>query len=66
MSAHPPPIPPDQRPKQGGGDLSKADVSGDSAGSSPGGNPPNGNLGEQGRAGNIKQNTTNKGLQQDR
>ena len=61
MSAHPPPVPPEQRPKQGGDDLSKADVKGN-----PGMGTPDGNLAEQGRAGNIKQNTTNKGLQQDR
>ena len=61
MSAHPPPVPPDQRPKQGGGDLDKADVTQGAGAASP-----DGNLGEQGRAGNIKQNTTNKGFQQDR
>lgn len=61
MSAHPPPVPPDQRPKHGGGDLSKADVAGGPARGSP-----DGNLAEQGQAGNTKQNTTNKGLQQDR
>lgn len=60
MSAHPPPVPPDQRPKHGA-DLNKADVAGSSSQGSP-----DGNLAEQGRAGNIKQNTTNKGLQQDR
>lgn len=60
MSAHPPPVPPDQQPKHGGGDLSRADVAGPSKGS------PDGNLAEQGQAGNAKQNTTNKGLQQDR
>ena len=61
MSAHPPPIPPEQRPKQGGGELGQADIShGAGSGSA------DGNLAEQGRAGNIKQNTTNKGLQQDR
>ena len=61
MSAHPPPVPPDQQPKYGGGDLNKANVAdGTAAGSA------DGNLGEQGRAGNIKQNTTHKGLQQDR
>jgi hypothetical protein len=61
MSAHPPPIPPDQQPKHGGGDLSKADVAGGAGKGSP-----DGNLAEQGQAGNTKQNTTNKGLQQDR
>lgn len=61
MSAHPPPIPPDQRPKQGAGDTEKASVTGGAGQGSP-----DGNLAEQGRAGNTKQNTTNKGLQQDR
>ena len=61
MAAHPPPVPPDQRPKHGGGDLSHADVTGSSSQGSP-----DGNLAEQGQAGNTKQNTTNKGLQQDR
>jgi len=60
MSAHPPPVPPDQQPKYGS-DLNKANVAdGTSTGSA------DGNLAEQGRAGNIKQNTTHKGLQQDR
>lgn len=61
MSAHPPPVPPDQQPKHGGGDLSRADVAGGPARGSA-----DGNLAEQGQAGNTKQNTTNKGLQQDR
>ncbi len=61
MSAHPPPVPPDQRPRQGGGDLDRADTA-----QGPGPGSADGNLAEQGRAGNIKQNTTNKGLQQDR
>ncbi len=60
MSAHPPPVPPEQRPRHGG-DAAKADVSDHTAAGSP-----NGNLAEQGQAGNSKQNTTNKGLQQDR
>lgn len=61
MTAHPPPVPPDQRPKAGPKDDGKASVAeGTTHGS------PNGNLAEQGQAGNTKQNTTNKGLQQDR
>lgn len=61
MSAHLPPVPPDQRPKAGPKDDGKTSV----AESGP---PelPAGNLAEQGRAGNTKQNTTNKGFQQDR
>ena len=64
MSAHPPPIPPDQRPQQGvshANDGSHAQVL-----DSHGKGSADGNLAEQGRAGNIKQNTTNTGLQQDR
>jgi hypothetical protein len=61
MSAHPPPVPPDQRPKAGPDDSGKASVTGNAKQGSP-----DGNLAEQGRAGNTKQNTTNKGLQQDR
>jgi hypothetical protein len=62
MSSHPPPVPPDQRPKAGPKDSGKASIADGGTGSSR----PDGNLAEQGRAGNIKQNTTNKGLQQDR
>jgi len=61
MSAHPPPVPPEQRPKAGPKDDGKT-----SAGGNAGAGSPDGNLAEQGRAGNTKQNTTNKGLQQDR
>lgn len=60
MSAHPPPVPPDQQPKHGG-HPERANTAG-----KPSSDTPDGNLAEQGRAGNIKQNTTNKGLQQDR
>jgi hypothetical protein len=54
-------VPPDQRPKDGPSDSGKASVTG----------PVNhgsrdGNLAEQGQAGNTKQNTTNQGLQHDR
>ena len=61
MSAHPPPVPPDQRPKAGPKDAGKTTVT-----EIPKSDTPDGNLAEQGRAGNTKQNTTNKGLQQDR
>lgn len=56
-------MPPDQRPKVPG--------EAPSTGTGPT-QPPSGykdtdrHLGEQGRQGNIKQNTTNKGLQHDR
>ena len=61
MSAHPPPVPPDQRPKVGPKDTGKTSVA-----EGPTSDTPASNLAEQGRAGNTKQNTTNKGLQQDR
>lgn len=61
MSAHPPPVPPDQRPKAGPKDTGKANLA---EVAKP--DTADGNLAEQGRAGNTKQNTTNKGLQQDR
>lgn len=60
MSAHPPPIPPDQQTPHGGSPEKPGNAKASDAGSA---NP---NLAEQGRAGNLKQNTTNKGLQQDR
>ena len=62
MTSHPPPVPPDQRPKAGPKDSGKTSVA-DESGSF---GLADGNLAEQGRAGNTKQNTTNKGLQQDR
>jgi hypothetical protein len=54
-----PPIPPGNRSPKGPG--AQADVS--SRDAKPG--PPE-NLAEQGQQGNIKQNTTNQGYQQDR
>lgn len=61
MTAHPPPVPPDQRPKVGPKDDGKT-----STDQSPIARSPVGNTAEQGNPGNTKQNTTNKGLQQDR
>jgi len=63
MTAHPPPVPPDQRPKAGppGTGATDNSVVNESTANQPGQNPA-----EQGRSGNIKQNTTNKGFQQDR
>jgi hypothetical protein len=54
-----PPVPPDNRSPKGTGSEPK--VSDD-----PKPNDRPQNLGEQGRHGNIKQNTTNQGYQQDR
>ena len=62
MTAKPPPIPPENRsPKgpQGGPDISD-----DTPGHGNMNRPSN--LAEQDRQGNIKQNTTNQGYQQDR
>ncbi|MBV9248552.1 MAG: hypothetical protein JO227_04815 [Acetobacteraceae bacterium] len=63
MSAHPPAVPPEQRsPKPGAGAASvpKDQVEPDAY------RDQNRNTAEQGRQGNIKQNTTNQGHQQDR
>ena len=63
MSAHPPPVPPDNRSPKGTGESA----------STPKGFKPEAhrskapdNLAEQGQQGNTKQNTTNQGYQQDR
>jgi len=63
MTAHPPPVPPDQRPKAGPASSGATDASivKDARPGQHDRNPA-----EQGQAGNIKQNTTNKGFQQDR
>ena len=59
MSAHPPPVPPEQQsPHEGQMPVEQ------SSGAER--ERANRNLGEQGHQGNIKQNTTNKGYQQDR
>ena len=62
MTAHPPPVPPEQQSPHEGSTL--ADQS--SGAQRERANKSNRNLGEQGRQGNIKQNTTNEGYQQDR
>ena len=62
MSSHPPPIPPAQRSGHEDGHLGKPRANKPAEGFKD----TQRNLGEQGRQGNIKQNTTNKGLQQDR
>ncbi len=60
MSAHPPPVPPDQRSNKGPGETGReAEGKSDAAGKTP--------LDEKaGRQGAVKQNTTNTGYQQDR
>jgi hypothetical protein len=61
MSAHPPPVPPDQQTRNGKGSPEARSEKRPNEYDSR-----HRNLAEQGRQGNIKQNTTNKGLQQDR
>ncbi len=62
MNAKAPPVPSENRSHKGPGDTGSPREGGDAvhAGAAPG------NLGEQDRQGNIKQNTTHQGLQQDR
>ncbi len=57
MSAHPPPVPPDQRPKHGA-EPEKASVTDHTKV-----DPQHANFGEQGDTANVRQNTTNKGIQ---
>lgn len=61
MSAHPPPVPPEQRNPH---ETPESDTA--SGNQADRDNRLNRNLGEQGRQGNVKQNTTNTGYQQDR
>ncbi|MFC0339901.1 hypothetical protein [Paracoccus niistensis] len=62
MSQRLPPVPPENRSDKGpsepaaGNDRTDANIP----------DPRHRNLDQQGRQGNIKQNTTNQGLQQDR
>ena len=60
MTSRPPPVPPANRSNKGPGDS--PNVPKDTA---PGRQTPQ-NLAEQDRQGNIKQNTTHQGHQQDR
>lgn len=61
MSTHPPPVPPDQRNPHAQPESERS-----SGSPSERDNRNNRNLEEQGRQGNVKQNTTNTGYQQDR
>jgi hypothetical protein len=54
-----PPVPPANRSPKGPGATPNVSTNDPKA-------PPRENLAEQGRQGNIKQNTTNQGYQQDR
>jgi hypothetical protein len=62
MSKHLPPIPPENRSKKGPGGDEALDPEAFNGTDAEGQR----NLAEQGRQGNIKQNTTNQGYQQDR
>lgn len=62
MSAHPPPVPPEQTAKKG----PEASPVQNAKRPKDGFESHEQNTAEQGRSGNTKQNTTNKGLQQDR
>ena len=62
MSAHPPPVPPEQQSPHDGQTPAEQNSGAEQARD----NRDNRNLGEQGRQGNVKQNTTNDGYQQDR
>lgn len=62
MSQRLPPVPPANRSDKGPGEPAEGNVPKDA--NVP--DPHKRNLEEQGRQGNIKQNTTNQGFQQDR
>jgi hypothetical protein len=63
--AHLPPVPPANRPSHGPGpDSPEGDISAEAAEANKSSKARN--LGEQGRQGNIKQNTTHQGHTQDR
>lgn len=61
MSSHPPPVPPEQRPRRG-----DEAVQPEHEKQPEGYRPQDRNLKEQGRQGNVNENTHNKGYQQDR
>lgn len=60
MSAHPPPVPKEQRPPQGNGETEATHEP------KPREYGRNRNPEEQGRQGNVNENTHNVGYQQDR
>lgn len=61
MSKHLPPVPPENQSHKGSGEHRKSDT-----GAAKGDHSRERNLAEQGRQGNIRQNTTHQGYQQDR
>jgi hypothetical protein len=62
MTSRPPPVPPASRSPKGPGDQALPATAEDRKGAEP---VPE-NLKEQDRQGNVRQNTTNQGYQQDR
>ncbi len=62
MAAHLPPVPPEQQSNKGPASPTGAAEAGTAKSEAE----RTRNLAEQGRQGNLKQNTTNKGFQQDR
>ena len=62
MTSRMPSVPPANRSPKGPGDQSEPSTSSDAKGA----DQPSESLKEQGRQGNIKQNTTHQGYQQDR
>jgi hypothetical protein len=62
MTKRLPPVPPASRSPKGPGDQAQPPISADTKRA----DRPRENLEEQDRQGNIKQNTTNQGYQQDR
>jgi hypothetical protein len=67
--AHLPPVPPSNRAPLGGGAAADATKTGNDMAERVAGRNKDAaerNLGEQGRQGNVKQNTTHQGYQQDR
>jgi len=63
--AHMPPVPPANRSPKGPGSDAREDPAADQNAEARGGGK-GGNTAEQGRAGNVAQNTTHQGHQQDR
>ena len=63
MTSRPPPVPLANRSPKGPGDQAQPPAA--ASDRNPGGKAPQ-NLKEQDRQGNVKQNTTNQGYQQDR
>ena len=62
MSAHPPPVPPENRSPKGPGEPASVQK-GDTPKAQP--TKASANPGETGETGAVKQNTTNQGYQQD-